>query len=158
MLSLSAPLPVGTALPIDAPSFYNVITAYGPASHAAFCTSPAFIEYFDNTVPTWREEGHTFAKLASGIGLEHAMKWIRSDYQDFGIASGARAKQAGALLERATERTMLRIADATFDPLPEQADKQRFENPAYKSVPLSKPLPLHRIIPGHLRDRLEVTE
>ena len=142
MNTVSTPPVVACALPPDeAPTFFNPIVAYGPASHIAFCSMPRYIEAVDDACPRWRTAGITFAKFAAGVHYEHGMKRVRSDYSDFGTAARLRRTRAVDVLERAVERATLRAVIPDFDPPCAPANQT---NRVYKDIPLSKRVPMRR--------------
>ena len=138
----------------DPPSFVHSIVAFGPASHAAFCSAWRYIEFVDDAVPQWRDSKKTFAKVAAGICVEHGMKSLRAVFADYGIATRARRYRARELLERCTERSRLRMVLPDFEPVDERRGDG--ENRAYQDVPLSRVLDLEEIIPGMYRDMINV--
>ena len=150
MLSLSAPVTV--ACVSTPPAFCASITAFGPASHLAFCSTPRYIEFVNRALPRWRESGQTFARIASGIFLEHGMKGLRADYMDWGVASQKKAQRPMELLERSIERVLLWII-LERPTLPSAPPAQRADvaeladargaaaestNRAYVDIPLSR--------------------
>ena len=144
MLSLSAPVPVGRACALDErPPFLPSIAAYGPASHAAFCTSARYIRWVDQVLPKWRSSGKTFLKIAAGIFLEHGMKKIRSDLADFNINTMSRKVRPMQLLSRAIERVLLaRIMrpdpiTGRRPPFVPGRPRKDCVNQAYENIPLS---------------------
>ena len=139
MLSMShsaAALPCASS---TRPSFIPSLVAYGPASHAAFCTLPRYIRWMDRVLPTWRESGNTFVRLGATISVEHGMKDIRRTYGSFGIATARKARRPTEVLMRLIEASML-VFMHLREPHRETASNT---NRAYKDVPLSKvPKPL----------------
>ena len=142
MLSLSAPVPADKPCALDQrPSFLPSITAYGPASHTAFCSSWRYIEHVNRTVPAWRDSGCSFFKVASSVFLEHGMKTCRQDYVDFGVAGRARPLQPLELLERKVEQFMLRTVLDFKGYKHARAEGGHPANRAYKDIPLSRRIP-----------------
>ena len=149
MLAMTRPVPrdVKCALPRgSAPSFYNPVVGYGPASHVTFCGMSRWIEAVDDANPDWRDAGISYAKYVAGIYLEHGMKRARSDYPDFGLGAMAKRRRAVALLERMVERFLIRTRlETDFAPA---CRAETATNRAYKDVPLSLRAPMTASTPA----------
>lgn len=150
MNTLFAPPAADRPCAMDAPpSFVPQITAWGPASHVALCSSYRYIRFVDRTLPHWRESGHSFIKIACTVFLEHGMGSIRRDFADFAIQGRLRSAQPLELLMRQVELCLLRTVtdfksqgqDDDVEEKPRSSAKER--NSAYDGIPLSKRIAAH---------------